>query len=199
MSVQECSPSKTALVRDVARGRHRSYYRAVGEIRIVRVGLDRLDELVKFWELLHRHQASVAPVVPDLETLSDSTSAAIVREMYREWLSGPDSFAFLAEETGRSVGYVVGFFDEPHFMWETGRIGHIDSFYVLPEWRGRGVGRQLMDAAYSEMRRVGVATVALEMVADNDLARTFYEREGFTATFVQMHRRLTPGTEPRSP
>src|SRR5262245_1326208 len=36
-------------------------------------------------------------------------------------------------------------------------------------------------------RRAGAATVALEMVANNDLAQRFYEREGFTTTFVQMH------------
>ncbi len=36
----------------------------------------------------------------------------------------------------------------------------------------------------------------VELVADNELARRFYEREGFTATFVQMHRRLTPTEAP---
>jgi GNAT superfamily N-acetyltransferase len=118
--------------------------------------------------------------------------AVIVGKMYREWLSGPDSFAFFAEEEGRLVGYVVGFYDEPHFMWSTGRVGHIDSFYVLPELRGRGVGRLLMEAAYAEMRQAGATTVALDMVANNDVARRFYEREGFTTAFVQMHRRLGP-------
>lgn len=44
--------------------------------------------------------------------LSESDSAVIVGKRYREWLSGPDSFAFLAEEDGRLVGYVVGFYDE---------------------------------------------------------------------------------------
>jgi GNAT superfamily N-acetyltransferase len=162
----------------------------VGEIVVVRAGVERLDELAGFWELLHRHQASVAVVVPGLEVLSEPASASVVREMYREWLSKPESFAFLAEEDGRPVGFVVGFYEEPHFMWDSGRVGHIDSFYVLSEMRGRGVGRQLMDAAYAEMRQAGAQTVALEMVAGNDVARRFYEREGFTTTFVQMHRRL---------
>ena len=127
-----------------------------------------------------------------LDVLSESDSAVIVGKMYREWLSGPDSFAFLAKEDGRLVGYVVGFYDEPHFMWSTGRVGHIDSFYVLPELRGRGIGCLLMEAAYTEMRQAGATTVALEMVATNDVARRFYEQEGFTTTFVQMHRRLGP-------
>ena len=77
-------------------------------------------------------------------------------------------------------------------MWSTGRLGHIDSFYVLPELRGRGVGRLLMEPACAEMRQAGATTVALEMVANNHLAQKFYEREGFTTTFVQLHRRLGP-------
>jgi hypothetical protein len=64
--------------------------------------------------------------VPGLDVLSESDSAVIVGKRYREWLSGPDSFAFLAEEDGRLVGYVVGFYDEPHFMWSTGRVGRGD-------------------------------------------------------------------------
>ena len=165
---------------------------SVAEITVVRAGVERLDELVGFWKLLHRHQSSVAAAVPGLDVLSESDSSVIVGKMDREWLSGPDSFAFFAEEEGRLVGYVVGFYDEPHFMWSTGRVGHIDSFYVMPELRGRGVGRLLMDAAYAEMRQAGATTVALEMVANNHLAQKFYEREGFTTTFVQLHRRLGP-------
>lgn len=159
-------------------------------IVVVPVGADRLDELVEFWKLLHRHQASVCPEVAGLSVLSETASAEIVGEMYRKWLSGPELFAFVAEDEGRPVGYVIGFYEEPHFMWDTGRVGHVDSFYVLPETRGQGVGRQLMDSAYAAMREAGASTVALEMVADNEVAQRFYEQEGFTTTFVQMHRSL---------
>jgi GNAT superfamily N-acetyltransferase len=159
-------------------------------VEVLPVGVDRLDELVEFWKLLHRHQASVCPEVAGLAVLPEDASGESVREMYREWLVRPESFAFLAEDEGRPVGFVIGFYDEPHFMWETGRVGHVDSFYVLPETRGQGVGRRLMEAAYAAMRDAGASMVALEMVADNEVARRFYEKEGFTTTFVQMHRSL---------
>jgi hypothetical protein len=62
----------------------------VTPITIVRVGLDRLDELIQFWLRLHRHQGSVADPVEGVDLLSDEASGAIVRDMYREWLSGAD-------------------------------------------------------------------------------------------------------------
>ena len=73
---------------------------------------------------------------------------------------------------------------------ETGRIGPIDSFYVLPETRGQGVGGRPMEAAYAAMRKTGRSTVALEMVATDEVAKRFYEEDGFTTTLVEMHRFL---------
>jgi hypothetical protein len=57
---------------------------SVAEITVVRAGVERLDELVGFWKLLHRHQSSVAAAVPGLDVLSESDSAVIVGKMYRE-------------------------------------------------------------------------------------------------------------------
>jgi hypothetical protein len=56
----------------------------VAEITVVRAGVERLDELVGFWKLLHRHQSSVAAAVAGLDVLSESDSAVIVGKMYRE-------------------------------------------------------------------------------------------------------------------
>jgi len=166
------------------------YALTMTDIAIVTAGLARLDELVGFWMLLHRHQAAVATPITGMPVLSEEVSAEIVREMYRTWLSGPDGFALVAEEDAHPVGYLVAFYEDQHFMWDTGRVGHIDSFYTLPEVRGHGVGRLLMDRAYAVMRDAGVTTVALDVVATNDVVRRFYERDGFTTTFVQMHRPL---------
>jgi ribosomal protein S18 acetylase RimI-like enzyme len=164
----------------------------VADVRIVGAGVDRLDVLVEFWVRLHEYQSSVADRVEGIELRTAANSAEIVREIYRGWLSEGRGFAFVAELDGLPVGYVLCLFEDPHFMWDTGRMGHIDSFYVLPEARGQGVGRALMDRAYEEVRAAGVTTVALDVLANNDLARRFYEREGFTTSFVQMLRHL-PG------
>jgi len=42
----------------------------MGEPGIVRVGLDRLDQLVELWQRLHQYQASVAGPVEGVELRS---------------------------------------------------------------------------------------------------------------------------------
>src|SRR4051812_46778593 len=74
-----------SMVFSTGSGRRAVSWRAT----VIRAGVERLDELVGFWKLLHRHQSSVATAVPGLDVLSEAGSAGIVGKMYRGGLSGP--------------------------------------------------------------------------------------------------------------
>ena len=54
--------------------------------------------------------------------------------------------------------------------------GHIGRMAVLPAWRGRGVGRALLEAVLNAARRAGHAKV--ELSAQTHAAR-FYRQAGF--------------------
>ena len=53
---------------------------------------------------------------------------------------------------------------------------HID---LLPEWQGRGHGRELMRTFWRALRERGVPSVHLVMATANVPARAFYDRLGF--------------------
>jgi ribosomal protein S18 acetylase RimI-like enzyme len=59
------------------------------------------------------------------------------------------------------------------------RVGHITSLHVLPQWRGRGYGRVLVDHVLAEFRRRGFTEVTLWVLDENVNARRFYEKYGF--------------------
>ncbi|MFI8092204.1 GNAT family N-acetyltransferase [Streptomyces sp. NPDC086080] len=60
---------------------------------------------------------------------------------------------------------------------------HID---LLPEWQGRGHGRQLMRTFLAALRDAGVPSVHLVMVRANQPARAFYDRMGFEEIAAPM-------------
>jgi ribosomal protein S18 acetylase RimI-like enzyme len=153
-------------------------------------GADRIEELTNLWLDLHHYQGALSPPIPEVPLREDGDTGLRVRALYLEWLEQPDSFAFVAEADGRTVGYIIGFVQEPSEIWDTGPIGHIDSFLVSPEARGQGVGRLLLEKAYDELISKGVRTVGLDVVSTNDGARRFYEREGFVPTVLHMYRAL---------
>jgi ribosomal protein S18 acetylase RimI-like enzyme len=86
--------------------------------------------------------------------------------------------AVLVLEVGGEIsGYAtVG----PNRMRMLPFAGEIYEIYLMPEVQGLGFGRLLFAAARDELRRYGLASFAVRVLAENDGARAFYERLGGT-------------------
>ncbi len=61
---------------------------------------------------------------------------------------------------------------------------------VDPHYRGRGLGRQLLQAAELEARRLGATAIALNVFGPNRIARQLYESSGYDVTSLQMRKSL---------
>ena len=77
----------------------------------------------------------------------------------------------------RLTGYfVLGFGFSIEFG---GRDALLDELYVLPEYRGRGLGTAALERAFTICRAVGIACLHLEADHFNERAHELYLREGF--------------------
>jgi ribosomal protein S18 acetylase RimI-like enzyme len=89
----------------------------------------------------------------------------------------PAARAWIFELKGRMIGYgvvTVGFSVE-----HGGRDGFLDDFYLVPEARGRGLGRRALEFLVEEARKLGIRILHLEVEAGNDRAEGLYRRAGF--------------------
>ncbi len=57
--------------------------------------------------------------------------------------------------------------------------GEIVSIYVLPEYFGRGYGKQLLESAINDMHCQGFENIYLWVLEDNTRAHKFYKKHGF--------------------
>lgn len=83
----------------------------------------------------------------------------------------PDTF-LVAETEGKVVGFVIGL--KEGWSW-----GHLISIAVHPEFRGRGIGRRLMEECLARLRSKGVKRVRLEVRVSNRRAIELYRKLGF--------------------
>jgi GNAT superfamily N-acetyltransferase len=85
---------------------------------------------------------------------------------------------FVAEEGGRIVGMggLVVVDRPPHPRSRRSAEGFIVNVYTLPRWRGRGVGRAIMDALVGEGRQLRLRRVWLRT---SEEGRPLYESMGF--------------------
>lgn len=78
---------------------------------------------------------------------------------------------------------------------DNGVRGMIGMIGVVPEFRGRGVSRHILQAGMKHLRSVGLAEIGLEVDGNNDPAVRLYTSTGFK-TMGERHwfERVFPGT-----
>jgi [ribosomal protein S18]-alanine N-acetyltransferase len=94
------------------------------------------------------------------------------RASFTALVDSPRAFFTVACATTAVVGYVVA--------WLVGDEAEVANLAVAPEWRGRGVGAALLDAALAAARRDGAHVAHLEVRDSNVAARALYGSRGFT-------------------
>jgi ribosomal protein S18 acetylase RimI-like enzyme len=65
-------------------------------------------------------------------------------------------------------------------LWTTALECYLAELYVVPQLRGRGLGRALLEAAMAVARERGADRMDLGTSEDDAAARRLYERLGFT-------------------
>lgn len=119
---------------------------------------------------------------------------------FRQMIDTDEMIGLLAEsDAGRVTGIVVAVVKESADVFETTRSGFVWDLCVLPEARGCGLGRRLMEAAFDEMRRRGCDDVILHVGLENRAAIGLYEKLGMRPVMYRMYRRLTPADDDRTP
>ena len=88
---------------------------------------------------------------------------------------------FVAEIEGQVVGGITTWQEK-----EAG-IGHIPNIAVAAEFRGRGIGRMLIEHALDHFRRCGLTHAKIETLVQNGTGQHLYQSLGFHEVARQIH------------
>ena len=94
--------------------------------------------------------------------------AGLYLELYEEWREG----FLVAEKEEKVIGFVV-------MVLSLEGEGRVFSLAVDSRYRGEGVGRTLLKAAFGVLRKVKIGYVRLEVRVSNTVAQRLYKSMGF--------------------
>ena len=120
-----------------------------------------------FGRLLQEFNDEFDEPTPDADTIAERAAPLIETGEVTVLLAGdgPDGFAQLRFRPSLYTGALDAYLEE---------------LYVVPERRGQGIGRALLDAAMKFAKERGAAHIDLGTSEDDVAARALYESSGFT-------------------
>lgn len=105
------------------------------------------------------------------ETEGIGLSSADTSERIAAFLQRNPGMSFVAHVQGQLVGALLGGTD--------GRRGYLHHLAVRPQWRGAGIGYQLVARALAALKQAGVDRCHIFVYADNEAGKAFWKKVGW--------------------
>jgi ribosomal protein S18 acetylase RimI-like enzyme len=145
-------------------------------IRIVEANLD-----------LSEHREAVLAMVEAYSRDTMGSAKPLAQDVRARLIPGlrshPTTLIFLAFEDQQAVGVAVCFIGFSTFAAKP--LINIHDCMVLPDFRGRGVGRHLLEAVEAKACELGCCKLTLEVMDNNHRALRAYEAAGFVRYSLQ--------------
>ena len=146
-----------------------------------------LGTLVDQWVALaeeQRDHGSLLATDANRETIAHSFERAI-----------EDGRLLVARDDGELCGFVHLTLPLGSFV-RTASVGTVENLYVEPDRRNAGIGTRLLEAGEHRLAELGVETVRIAVMVDNDAARRLYRRRGYRPRRSILHREVETNTSP---
>ncbi|MDA3810072.1 MAG: GNAT family N-acetyltransferase [Spirochaetaceae bacterium] len=102
-----------------------------------------------------------------------------------QFIVHPNVMAFLIYSEGKIAGCSVCF--KSFSTFTTGNVLNIHDLCIIEEFRGKGLGRKLMEFITRKARSILCSRITLEVREDNGIAKDLYKKFGFEDTSPMMH------------
>ncbi|MEM1944784.1 MAG: GNAT family N-acetyltransferase [Nitrososphaerota archaeon] len=142
--------------------------------------LDRLIDLNMRLKRLNEEFDPLLKVRDDIQEIS--------KKYLSEAMSSSNSLVVVAEDNGRVVGFLKADIKERIF-YKPRMEGNIVEFYLLPEYRRRGLGAAFLEYAI-DLLRDRAEIITAEFPSLNEIATEFYTRLKFRG-IISIYARET--------
>ena len=152
------------------------------QITVRRANLDDLELLLAF------EQSMIEAERPFDETIR---SGGDVRYYDLEGLiASPEAEVLVAELGSEIIGSGYARIDAAEPYLDHDKHSYLGFMYVVPEHRGKGVNKLILDALEAWSLSQGVSEMQLEVYVQNAAARRAYEKSGYDALILTMRKGL---------
>jgi ribosomal protein S18 acetylase RimI-like enzyme len=145
----------------------------VNSFTIRRARKDDLERLVDLVSRLKRLNGEFDSLLTPTEDLERE-----VTKYLESAISSDDYVVLVVEDGGKVEGVLIAKVVDRCF-YKPRMVGQISDFYIMPEYRRRGLGYRMVEEAERILRSKGAEMIFAEFPTKNVIAEGFYRNLGF--------------------
>ena len=151
-----------------------------------RTDVARLTEL-RLWYL-----AETARLEPRLRLQAEARER--IAQAVSSWIEHQHRVLLVAETAGEEggapqvVGYATGLFSVWPPIWRAQHVGEVSECFVVPQARGKGAGRALLEGLVLELSRRGADVLRAPVPVKNDGSVALFHAAGFAPHMRVLER-----------
>lgn len=114
---------------------------------------------------------------------------SFIKEKYKEitlFLADGSAYIILCLDKGQVIAFLWAY--ERREMQE--RMMHLTQFIVKKEYRGKGIGTNMLNQLEDETKRRRISVIELHATVDNNIAMQFYEKSKFKVKRVCLRKNI---------
>ncbi|MGA2664813.1 MAG: GNAT family N-acetyltransferase [Nitrososphaerales archaeon] len=145
----------------------------MGELGIVEAREEDLDQAADLIVRMKRLNGEFDPLFKAVEDAKERALSYLGRS------TGAEGHLVLVAKKGSKVLGVLRAEVRERLFYEPSREGDITDFYILPEWRRRALGDEMLQRASERLKEMGAEVIVAEFPARNEIGSKFYTKRGF--------------------
>jgi len=144
-------------------------------MNIIKLDRKRIADIKGLWEELNALHGRLS------QNFKKHFDSFTFKDRVKQLAEKSNLSLFVANDKGTYVGYCIVTSDKGK--------GEIDSIYIQPKYRGKGIGNQLMIKAIDWLKKQNCRDINIYVAEGNDSVLGFYEKYGFKKRSVVLQKR----------
>ena len=155
-------------------------------IEIIRAKEGHVSDIGKlFLEFIRFHQ-DIDPVF----TPRDDAVSGFEENLVRRLMKSEDGLVLVALDGVRVVGYSLSEIQEPPKGLQREKFGYVSHLAVTADYRRKGTGDIMLGEIMNWFHSRNVDRIELEITTQNQAARSFWKKHGFTDYMRKLYRQI---------
>ena len=162
----------------------------IPEVSIRRISIDDLDVI----QALYESQNEIDSDPLSALRVNNIRHAIEMKRIRQQWIIEQRYLAFVAtipnNGAEKCIGYIAALIESQASLFKVESYANIGELWILPDYRGHGIGKCLAEELLENIRNLGIEWVSVHLNTDNDIVENFLKKVGFKTCAIEMRRQL---------